>query len=305
MKKINLLIIFVLAGTIGFITSCKKDPVEYAAPTITFTTGTQTVDEGDEVTIAFKVTTEDELAKIRLYIDGNEYGDVITEFSNKQEYLFSQVVDTAAEATFIFKVVAEDSQDVSKLSDASVTVTVTPAVTAGPVDTKTALKIYCALAEQTGNGDYASLTPDFGIWNHNQAENSDATIAKIDVCYYNGDYKKAIGGDPHFVSPDACPSIIHDGVILTNAKTTKFKILDDVSAFSDWANIDDDTEISAITGIDAANVTDTYFEAGDIVAFELADGKKGVMKLIDGTSGSGSADYIIVDVIVQQNAPAK
>lgn len=51
-----------------------------------------------------------------------------------------------------------------------------------------------------------------------------------------------------------------------------------------------------------ANVGD--FAEGDVIAFELADGKMGVIKAVGGTAGYGNSDYILVDVIVQKHAPA-
>jgi len=317
MKKINLLIIFVLAGTIGFITSCKKDPVDYASPTITFTHGDQEVDSNTAVTITGSVLAPGKLEKIQFFKDDTGYGDAVTKDFNTDTTHSFTVVITAAEVkeTFTFEVQVTDKE--GNLSKKVATITVIPPEHAGPVDkTTVAIRLYAAPGDQSNiHPRFASLTPDFDTYTWGGAVTGGATvIATIDVLYYNSDWTKG-ESNPHFLSPDTKTTAydIHNDETLLDANTTYFKVLDDGSAFSDWDNIDDDTEINAITGITEVNVTwDDGGAAGTIIAFELANGKKGVIRAGNAVDGNGNTeywdaahDYIEFDVIVQQNAPAK
>jgi len=297
MKKINLMIIAILAGTMAFMTSCDGGGETITPkPVITFTSDhSGVVMAGDSIDVVGNVEAEGSLEKITFFKGDDQYGEAITkDFNTKTTHTFS--VRIAGDETFDFEVQVEDKE--GQVSKKSVTITVDESI----VKSTASVKIYCASADQTGYGDYASLTT-FETWNHNQAENDADIIANIDVCYYNGNYTKTLGGTPHLVSPDACPSAQHGGVILTNAKSTKFLVLDDASAFADWAAIEDDAAIKAIDMTNAvANVGD--FAEGDVIAFKLADGKMGVIKAVGGTAGYGNSDYILVDVIVQKHAPA-
>jgi len=297
MKKINLMIIAVLASALAFMTSCDNGSETITPkPVITFTSDhSGVVMAGDSVDVVGSVEAEGSLEKITFFKGDDQYGDAITsDFNTKTTHTFS--VRVAGEETFNFEVQVEDKE--GQVSKKSVTITVDESI----VKSSESVKIYCASADQTGYGDYASLTT-FETWNHNEAENNADTIANTDVCYYNGNYTKTLGGTPHLVSPDACPIAQHSGVILTNAKSTKFLVLTDATAFADFSNIEDDTAIKAIDMANAvANVGD--FAEGDVIAFELADGKMGVIKAVGGTAGYGNDDYILVDVIVQKHAPA-
>ncbi|MCD4792509.1 MAG: hypothetical protein K8R54_04690 [Bacteroidales bacterium] len=276
MKKINLLIIFVLAGTIGFMTSCKNDPEDFAAPTITFTVGEQTVDEGDQVSIVFKVTTLAELAKVRLYKDGAEYGDVITEFTNKQEYSFNEVVDTTATATFTFKVSAEDNQESSKLNDMTVTVTVTPA------SSGTLTEYTVELGDQNENeGSFIDLETST-IYFVNDCE---ASAADIDLMYYWGN-----DGNSSIYSPQGAVDAgfnnygnIGNWSVLN---TTKLKSDDD-------ADYDNATYASVAEGIGSSTEQGiTQITEGNLIYFKTDAGRCGIMKI--GTVEEGKKGILTI-----------
>ena len=306
MKKINVLIIAVIAIAAAFMTSCKNDTTDFAAPTVTFgtDTGNQTVMTGSDVVVAGDIFAAGEIKQIMYFKDDASYGDAVTSgFDTDTTTHFSMSIPgTDVTETFTFEIQVTDKND--KIGKGSVTITVQQGQ---PVVKFSGLKMYSAQAGQYGNGDYASLT-QFRTWNHNQASASADTIALIDVWYYNGNYTKDLGGTPHLVSPDTKTTTFdtHDGLILTNANATMFRVLttEETADFSDWANINDDYLISSIDMSNAVkNVGD--FVQDDIIAFELQDGKKGVMKAVGGTTGYGSDDYILVDVIVQEQAPVK
>ncbi len=307
MKKINVLLIALLASAMTFMTSCDDDPIDFAAPTITFENGNQTVVQNSDVVISGDIYAPGEIKQIVYFKDNTSFGEAVTKgFDTDTTTHFSMTIpgDQVTE-DFTFEVQVTDKND--KIGKGSVTITVDDLIVK-----HAGLQINCATADQTSSsettGDYASLTT-FEVWSHNAAENDADAIALIDVCYYNGDYTKDLGGNPHFVSPDDCPDIIHinpnTGLHedLDNANHTLFLVLTDASAFDNWDAIEDDTAINAIDMTNAVtNVGD--FAQGDVIAFKLANGKKGVMKAVGGTSGYGNTDYILVDVIVQKQAPA-
>ena len=266
MKKINLLIIFVLAGTIGFMTSCKNDDEDFAAPTITFTVGEQTVDEGDQVSIVFKVTTLAELAKVRLYKDGSEYGDVITEFTNKQEYSFNEVVDTTATATFTFKVSAEDNQESSKLNDATVTVTVTPTATG------TLTEYTVTLGDQDeGTGSFLDLLTA-SVYESGECADH---YADIDLIHYYGSTGHASLYSPKAIDDE--PTINHIGSTNFSDWTT----LNDTKLKKDnSADYDNATYDGVATGIEGATIGDERnIEPDDLIYFKTDSDKCGIIKV--------------------------
>ncbi len=307
MKRLNVLLIAVIALTTLFTTSCKDDKKDLAAPSVTFsaTNGNQTVAPGTSVVIEGTVKAEGSIKEISFFKQDVSFGDPITKkFDTDTTHAFTVTIPaTQVTETFSFEVQVKDKQD--KMGKGSVTITVTQPNEAKPVVKNAGLKMYSASADQTGKGDYASLTT-FETWNHNQAENNADIIALIDVWYYNGNYTKDLGGHPHLVSPDTKTSTYdtHSGEVLPNAKASMFKKLSasEAANFSDWANINDDANIASLNMTEAVkNLGD--FAQGDIIAFKLQDGKMGVMKVVDGTGGSGGNDYIVVDVIVQENTP--
>ncbi|NOZ34961.1 MAG: hypothetical protein GXO80_06650 [Chlorobi bacterium] len=301
MKKINVLIIAVITVVAAFMTSCKNDSIDFASPIVTFVNGNQTVMANSDVAISGSILAPAGIKQIVYFKDDTSFGDVITKgFDSDTATNFSVSIPAdQVTSTFTFEVQVTDKND--KIGKGSVTVTVQ---LGDPVVKFSGLKMYSAQAGIYGDGDYASLTI-FHTWNHSDASASADTIAVIDVWYYNGNYTKDLGGTPHLVSPDTKTTTYptHDGLVLTNAKSTKLRILTSTEAadFSDWANINDDY---LIANIDMSNAVKNVggFAQGDIIAFQLADGKKGVMKAVGGTAGSGSTDYILVDVIVQEQA---
>ncbi len=300
MKKINLMIIAILAGAMAFMTSCDGGGETITPkPVITFTSDhSAAIVVGDSVDVVGNVTAEGSLEKITFFKGDDQYGEAITkDFNTKTTHTFS--VKVGGDETFNFEVQVEDKE--GQISKKSVTITVEESIIF-----VNSIEIHCAQADQS-SVDYASATTG-KTWSHDAAENYSDTIALIDFCYYNGNYTKL---DRHrMVSPDATPIDIHKNNYgagthesLTDANTTKFKVLTgaELDAFADWSNIANDDAILAITDISESNVID--FSVDDIVAFELDNGKKGVFKVISVTDGYTSTDFVKIDVIVQRNVP--
>jgi len=304
MKKINVLLIALLfVGAIGF-TSCDPEVDNVAAPSITFTQGTQTVLPNTAVTIEADITAAGSIGTIQMKKDGTDYGDPFTSgFDSDTATHFSFTIPAdQVTADFEFQLEVTDLQKDPKTQLSSTAYITLDDLIVFVND----IEIHCAQADQS-SVDYASATTG-ETWSHDAAENDAEIIAKIDFCYYNGNYTKL---DRHrMVSPDATPDDIHKNNYgngshedLTGANTTKFKILSgtELDAFSDWNNVSDDTGILAITDINSENALD--FVVDDIVAFELDNGKKGVFKVQEYTDGYTSTDYVIIDVIVQKFEP--
>ncbi len=299
MKKLSVLVILVIASFAALMTSCDKEPVNVAAPTIEMITTDTSIASGSDIEIKGNILAPGNIGTITYYVNGSVYGTPITSGFDTDTTTYFAIQFNNVTEEFTFKVEVEDLQKEPKSTMSNeITIGI-----GGPVDIKDGLKIYCATADQTGNGDYADLEPDFQIWNHNQAEGDADIIAKIDIWYYNGNYTKELGGYPHLVSPDTKTNTYntHSGVILPGANTTKLVKLTDASAFADWDAITDDVAISAIDF--SSPSYNLQFALNDVIAFQLENGKKGVLKAVGGTDGYGASDYVLIDVIVQQNAP--
>lgn len=298
MKKINLLIIFILVGAIGFMSSCDNEIIPVAAPIITLETGNTTILPGSDITIVGSIYAAGSIGTIIYFVDGEEYGQPWTGgFDSDTTTLFAQTFTNVTEE-FTFQVQVTDLQDEPKTSNSS---TITISLDDLIVST-TDLKIFCAVADQTGNEIFASLTPEFGTYTYAEADGDSEITGMIDVMYYNGNYEKD-GEHPRLCSPDDAPSIVNSGDPLPNANTTTFKVLegDEAALFSEWTSIADDSDIAIIDSNDSNTLT---LSIGDIVAFTLENGKKGVLKVNSWTAGWGRDDYILIDVIVQKHAPA-
>ncbi len=307
MKKIKFSIIALFIAAVAF-TSCDNEitPDTIAAPVISFTEGDASILTGEAVSVSGTIFAEGELDQV--VIKQNVDGTITTlsddnsfDVNTSHDFLFDFVDVTES---FSITVEATDKEDQTRSKTATITVTVPETV----VKTTSAIKLYSAPADKFGDESrFASLTPDFTTYTWATAQGNEAMV---DILYYNGNYTKA--SIPHFVSANVATDFTHDGDALTGDNTTYFAVLtgDDAALFTDWANINDDTAINSIAAtIAETNVTWTD-AAETFVAFELSNGKKGVIKVgaaVDGNSNGtfydSTEDYIEFDVMVQLNAP--
>ncbi|MCF6366963.1 MAG: hypothetical protein L3J35_12270 [Bacteroidales bacterium] len=307
MKKINVLLIALFVGALSF-TSCDNeiDPSTIAAPVITFTEGNASILTGEAVSVSGTIFAEGELD---LVVIKKNVGGTITELDNVSKFDIKTSHDflfdfTDVQESFTVTVEATDKEGVTKSATATITATVPETI----VKSTSAVRVYSAPATTSSTEQFASLT-SFTAYTWTDAGTN---VATVDLNYYNGNFTKGVSY-PHFISPSITPTTytINNGNTLTSAKTTWFKVLDatDLTNVGAWADINDDSAISAITGITSTNITWTD-AAETILAFELADGKKGLIRVgaavdgnINGTFYDANADYIEFDVIVQKNAP--
>lgn len=316
MKKINVLIVFILAGLVGFVSSCKKDLLDLAAPVVTFVEIPDgAVVAGNDVIIACSVYAPGELDEIVIFKDDASYGDPIKKFASDTLHNFNFTID-GADVTETFTVEVQATDKNGKIGKKSTTITV---LVSGPVDKSTTITLYTAPGDLSGTQErFTSLTPDFSTYSWTGATGNEADI---DMVYYNGNYSKAKGTSyPHFASPNFSTAHetfnIHNDQIISGAKQTYFKVVtgSEATAISAaWDTMNDDLLIQSITGISSDFVTwDDSGAPGTIIAFLLADGRKGLIKAGNAVDGNANTeyydaafDYITFDVIVQQNAPAK
>lgn len=240
--------------------SCDKEDDIINPPVITFTVGDQTVNEGDEVSIVFKVTSDADLTEIRMKKDGVDFGDVVTDFTNKTEYSFNEVVDTVASETFEFTVYAKDAEN--NLVDKDVTVTVTP-VSAGSLTEFTV-----TLGDQNDtDGSFINLN-NSDLFTISTCEANDDVI---DLVYYWGNTGNASMYSPQGAVDAGITSFGGLGTWGERA-TTVFKV--DNTADYDAATYE--SVEAVMSGVTDQGVT--QLSENDLIFFKLDDGKCGIIK---------------------------
>ena len=312
MKKIKFSILAIVIAAVSF-TSCDNEitPDTTAAPVITFTEGDATILTGEAVSISGTIFAEGELDQvvIKQNVDGTLTTlEDVTKFDVNTSYDFKFDYTDVTE-TFSITVEATDKEGTTKTATATVTVTVPETID----KTTAAIRLYSAPSDQSNSTPrFASLTPDFSTYTWSgSTDGAVGNEAIVDIMYYNGNYTKGTSV-PHFVSANVTTLYTHNGEALTGDNTTYFTVLsgDDAALFAEWDNITNDTPINNIVAtIAESNVTWTD-AAETFVAFELSNGKKGVIRVGAAVDGGGTAgeyydtvDYIEFDVIVQKDAP--
>lgn len=127
MKKLNVLVLALLALVVGFTTSCDTATTEFDAPTVEFTQGDQTVDPETAVVIVGGVYAPGELDEIEYFKNDASYGDVITSFDSDTAHVFTVTIPAAeVTETFTFEVVATDKEGKKGKKTATITVSTAP-----------------------------------------------------------------------------------------------------------------------------------------------------------------------------------
>jgi hypothetical protein len=261
MKKLNVLVLALLALTLGFTTSCDPEGgTDFAAPTVAFTQGNQTVDPGTAVVLTGTVKASAGLDEIVFFKGDVSYGDAITRFDTDTTHSFSVTIPAdQVEETFPFEVQATDKDGQTGKATATVTVTTEPTL---------------SITEHTGVTMYAQDAANNMAFNAaNGSAGTTSAIAADDIdlllIFQNADDRK------HGLY---APS---DGFVGTMAAYGSW----------DWSGTHNATKVSAST-MDFANVTAedidgmsvsgsavTVLAVGDVVAFETVDGYKGLIKV--------------------------
>jgi hypothetical protein len=114
----------------------------------------------------------------------------------------------------------------------------------------------------------------------------------VDIIYYYGSSNLATLAAPADPTLDGTAT---NGFDWTEGWSPKNETLFGSSSI-DFDNVTNDLEISEITGLSSTKMTS--LTVGNVVAFELADGKKGLIKVTDLNTGSDGT--ITIQVKVQQ-----
>jgi len=290
MKKINLLIIVVLAGLVGFVSSCKKDPIDFASPTVAFTLGDQEVDSNSVVTIVGTVYAPAELDKIQYFMDDASYGTDVTSFDTDTTHVFTVTIaaDLVVE-TFTFEVQATDKDGKIGKKTATITVKVAPV--------GTLMEYTVTLGDQNDNeGSFIDLNTS-NIYFHSDGS-AETNQAVVDLVYYWGNT-----GNASMYSPQGAVdvNILSFGNLedWTTRATTALK-LDNTA---DYANA---TYESVETGI--GSTTDqavTQIAENDLIYFKLDDGKCGIIDVGTIVPGKGDIKEVTFSYKIQVDPVTK
>lgn len=299
MKKMNWVLSLMMMVAVFFATSCTKDsedPIVDQKPTITLQVGTDYVYQNTTVTVGTPMkigiraiaNTSSGSKLVDFTFTRTINGNTQTFDSTFSASTFNVDLMTNANAqvgneTFIFTIKDKNGQM------SAVTIIITTTAISGEINAFT-MKILGAQGSTTGSS-FASI--DGTIYKLADAK---ANANKVDWLYYYG------ASD---LASIAAPNDAHAAEVYNNAtnglqtwavrNATKFKVITDAI---DFDAIADDAVIVAqtATGVDQSRCT--ALQAGKLLAFITAGGKKGIMKV---ESISGTTDgTLTISVKVQK-----
>lgn len=276
MKKLLLFGLGVIAS-LSTLTSCKKDEVVVAAPTITFLNGVNqyTASASDlNYTFVADVVADGEIASIKIFevkTDGTEIQDsLITKFDSDTKHAVKYTVKLADVVTSKkFKITVTDKKDVTTSAVFTITAFTKPAG---------AIKEYTATllgSQYAATGSFFSSTNGQVYTVNTSAANS----SLIDlIYYYSGTNGASIGGADDINISNVYKVISN----WTTKNATRFSNNFSMS-ITDFDAIKDDSKIEVLT-------TFTYTKKialaeGNVIAFMTAAGKKGLVKITKITKG--------------------
>ena len=261
MKKLNVLVLALLALTLGFTTSCDPgDGTDFAAPNVTFTQGNQTVDPATSVVITGTVLAPAGLDEIVFFKNDVSYGEAITKFDSDTTHSFSVTIPAdQVEATFPFEVQATDDNGKTGKATATITVTTEPDIT---ISEYNGVKMY---------GQASDNNMAFNAENGSVGTPSGITADDIDLVLI---FQDAADRKHGLYAPS-------DDFVSTMAAYGSW----------DWSGTHNQTKVSTssenfdgataegIAGLSVSGTAVTVIEVGDVIAFETVDGYKGLLKV--------------------------
>ncbi len=284
MKKLNFLFIALMALTAGFFTSCDDTTTE-VAPVVTFTSpaaDSVEVTVGDSYTFKGTVAAdvEAELTEIKFFQGDTELTDAaVTITDASSSYNFEVTVENI-EADFAFKVVAYDSED--QMGEGTVDV----------VAKEVPMKEYSSISlsyTSTNTSDLNMFNAETGT-----ALAASGTAADMDIAFvWQYTYGYSV------VSPDS-----EWMKSLYDANSVAYSITDKNTTKIATSSMDFATATAA--DIQAMTVTTATVSGGGnglqnlangaVIAFETADGYKGLMKVNSSAkvTKTMSADFKVV-----------
>ncbi len=270
MKRINFLIIAVLAGVFSFFTSCTKDdPAVLNSPTITFGSFATEVDSGTIVTIVGDIKAEGEIAEVTFFKGDDSYGDILTDdFNSDTTHSFSVIIpEDEVTETFVFAVQVKDNQDSPKITRKEVTITVsTDPVVTGTLKTHT--NVVIGDQGDTDDGSFLDLLTG-NIYTYDTAEEN---AAYIDLAYYWGSVGNASIYSPAGMVAAGITTPGNIGNWSTRTTTLYYLGTGD--------DYDDATYASVAAGFETITTQEvTQVAAGNTIYFKTDSGRCGIIKV--------------------------
>jgi hypothetical protein len=284
MKKLLLFGLGVIAS-LSTLTSCKKDEVAIASPTVTFLNGVKdyTAKVSDTAyTFVADVEAAGEISSIKIFevaTDGGEnQKESITKFDSDTKHSVKYTVQLANLVTSKkFKITVTDKKDVTT----SAVFTITPFTKpAGAIEEYKATLLGSQYAKE---GSFFSTT-NGSVYT---VANSAASSSLIDLIYYysgDGTVGQSTSGNGATIGGADDTNIlgVYKGISSWSTKNATRFTGSTLSA-TEFDALTDDSKIAVIS--DFTETKKIGLAEGNIIAFKTAAGKKGLVKITKLTKG--------------------
>lgn len=284
MKKLLLFGLGVIAS-LGTLTSCKKDEVAIASPTVTFLNGVKdyTAKVSDTAyTFVADVEAAGEISSIKIFevaTDGGEnQKESITKFDSDTKHSVKYTVQLAnLVSSKKFKITVTDKKDVTT----SAVFTITPFTKpAGAISEYKATLLGSQYAKE---GSFFSTT-NGSVYT---VANSAASSSLIDLIYYysgDGTVGQSTSGNGATIGGADDTNIlgVYNGISSWSTKN-KTRFTGSTLSATEFDALTDDSKIAVIS--DFTETKKIGLAEGNIIAFKTAAGKKGLVKITKLTKG--------------------
>lgn len=281
MKRLNLLFVAAMVATVTLFTSCGTTT---DVTTVKITLDATTVTAGSAAT--GKIVALGGLKSVSLLLNGSTVGLPITSFSTG-----SSVTGSATDGyTFRFENLAAGAYSLKAVDKNDVESTVTFTVgSAGTITELTnATTIYCTLADGSDKSTCASATGTTYA-----AKDATADQQKlIDFVYYNP-FTNGVGSFTIYAPSAVATTLPNTFASWTTKNATTFAKTTTI-AYATATYADVNTAATAATATSVSGLA-----AGTVVVFKTAAGKVGIFKVNSITNGYLAADYVNINIKVQ------
>ena len=284
MKKLLLFGLGVIAS-ISTLTSCKKEEVAIASPTVTFLNGVKdyTAKEADTAyTFVADIEAAGEISSIKIFevaTDGGEnQKESITKFDSDTKHSVKYTVQLANLVTSKkFKITVTDKKDVTTSAVFTITAYTKPA---GSIKEYKATLLGSQYAKE---GSFFSTT-NGSVYT---VANSAASSSLIDLIYYysgDGTVGQSTSGNGATIGGADDTNIlgVYKGISSWSTKNATRFTGSTLSA-TEFDALTDDSKIAVIS--DFTDTKKIGLAEGNIIAFKTAAGKKGLVKINKLTKG--------------------
>jgi hypothetical protein len=284
MKKKNYLFLIGLIGFFGLFTACEEDGTETDdVLTITIASGAPSeAAVGDVISFDVSIVADAKISEIEVRKGTSTY-DTKTDFQNKTSDVYTfeyEVVEADAGQTLEFAFIVTDNKDNTETADYSVTIDdLAPTIT----------EFTAVIMGAHENADYGSFLDahEGMVYKVSEAKNNQD---KVDIVYYYGATNQATLAAPD--DAGAAEFNVYDLDNWTTKNATRFTDKLTVDFAGIITSDDIDTEVGSPSATKANELS-----VDDVVGFETSDGKKGVAKIAEITTGTTGS--ITIDVKIQ------